>query len=187
MVYYYDQLHRIVEARSLREHGPNGYATRTSTPKAYDVDYSYDGNEDRALRIAPVEQSSSGPGCRVGITLNRRNEQATVQDDFEYSYYENTNKLRNLNPTTGNNYQYDEVGNLVADVSEGINSIEWTPYGKIRAVNKSDGTKLEFRYDAAGQRIEKKVGESVQRYVRDASGNPMAIYEMDSLTEQSIY
>ncbi|MBT0813070.1 hypothetical protein KIH41_17410 [Litoribacter ruber] len=54
-------------------------------------------------------------------------------------------------------------------------------------MNKSDGTKLEFRYDAAGQRIEKKVGESVQRYVRDASGNPMAIYQTDSLTEQSIY
>ncbi len=168
MIYNYDQLHRIVEARSLREYSSNGYATRTVTPKAYDVDYSYDGNGNL-------------------LTLNRRNEQGSVQDDFEYSYYENTNKLRNIDPSTGSNYQYDEVGNLVADVSEGITGIEWTPYGKIRSVNKSDGTKLEFRYDAAGQRIEKKVGESIQRYVKDASGNPMAIYESDSLAEQSIY
>ncbi|WP_143961166.1 hypothetical protein [Litoribacter populi] len=88
---------------------------------------------------------------------------------YRLSYYENTNKLRNVDPSTGNNYQYDEIGNLISDASEGITGIEWTPYGKIRSVNKSDGTKLEFRYDAAGQRIEKKVGESVQRYVRDAS------------------
>ncbi|WP_143961163.1 RHS repeat domain-containing protein [Litoribacter populi] len=122
-----------------------------------------------------------------GKTLHRRNDQASVQDAFEYSYYENTNKLRNVDGGSGNNYTYDEVGNLISDSSEGITGIEWTPYGKIRAVNKSDGTKLEFRYDAAGQRIEKKVGESVQRYIRDASGIPMAIYEADSLSEQSIY
>ncbi|MBT0813073.1 hypothetical protein KIH41_17425 [Litoribacter ruber] len=168
MVYNYDQLHRIVEARSLREYGANGYASRTSTPKAYDVDYTYDANGNL-------------------LTLQRRSEQATVQDDFEYSYYENSNKLRNIDGGTGNNYTYDEVGNLIADAEEGITGIEWTPYGKVKSVNKSDGTKLEFRYDAAGQRIEKKVGESVQRYIRDASGNPMGIYEADSLIEQSIY
>ncbi|MBT0813193.1 hypothetical protein KIH41_18080, partial [Litoribacter ruber] len=61
MIYNYDQLHRIVEARSLREYGANGYATRTSTPKAYDVDYSYDDNGNL-------------------LTLQRRNEQASVQD-----------------------------------------------------------------------------------------------------------
>ncbi|WP_143961159.1 RHS repeat domain-containing protein [Litoribacter populi] len=171
MIYNYDQLHRIVEARSLREYGANGFASRNSTPKAYDVDYSYDGNEDRALRIAPVEQSSSGPGCRVGITLQRRNEQVSVQDDFEYSYYENSNKLRNVDGGAGNNYQYDDVGNLVSDASKGITGIEWTPYGKIRSVNKTDGTKLEIRYDAAGQRVEKKVGS----LFKDMSGMPPEI------------
>ncbi|MBT0813068.1 hypothetical protein KIH41_17400 [Litoribacter ruber] len=169
MVYHYDQLHRIVEARSLTEYSSgSGFASRSTNPSAYDVDYSYDANGNL-------------------LTLNRRNDQASVQDDFEYSYYENSNKLRNIDGSTGSNYTYDEIGNLISDDSEGITGIEWNPYGKIRSVNKSDGTKLEFRYDAAGQRIEKKVGESVQRYVRDASGNPMAIYEIDSLTEQSIY
>ncbi|WP_143961173.1 RHS repeat-associated core domain-containing protein [Litoribacter populi] len=169
MVYHYDQLHRIVEARSLTEYSSgSGFASRSTNPSAYDVDYSYDANGNL-------------------LTLNRRNDQASVQDDFEYSYYENSNKLRNIDGSTGSNYTYDEIGNLISDASEGITGIEWNPYGKIRSVNKSDGTKLEFRYDAAGQRIEKKVGDSVQRYVRDASGNPMAIYETDSLTEQSIY
>ncbi|WP_209329151.1 hypothetical protein [Lunatimonas salinarum] len=48
MVYGYDQLHRIVQARSLSEYGPAGYAARTSGAKKYDADYTYDPNEDRA-------------------------------------------------------------------------------------------------------------------------------------------
>lgn len=29
------------------------------------------------------------------------------------------------------NYQYDAIGNLISDVSEGITNINWTVYGKI--------------------------------------------------------
>ncbi|MBS9526004.1 hypothetical protein KI659_18435, partial [Litoribacter alkaliphilus] len=95
--------------------------------------------------------------------------------------------LTAANSTGDISYRYDAIGNLTSDEKEGITNIEWTPYGKIRAVNKSDGTKLEFRYDASGNRIQKKVGESIQSYIRDASGNPMGIYEADSIIEQSIY
>ena len=66
MVYGYDQLHRIVQARSLTEYGANGFEERIDAARPYDVDYSYDANEDRALRIAPVEQFSEGPVCRGG-------------------------------------------------------------------------------------------------------------------------
>jgi hypothetical protein len=44
MVYGYDQLHRIVQARSLTEYGTTGYGERGDTVKRYDVDYSYDAN-----------------------------------------------------------------------------------------------------------------------------------------------
>ncbi len=53
IVYGYDQLHRIVQARSLTEYGGTGYATRTPGANKYDVDYSYDENEDRALKTIP--------------------------------------------------------------------------------------------------------------------------------------
>lgn len=66
MVYGYDQLHRIVQARSLTEYGSAGFEERVDAARPYDVDYSYDANEDRALRIAPVEQFSEGPVCRGG-------------------------------------------------------------------------------------------------------------------------
>jgi RHS repeat-associated protein len=87
-------------------------------------------------------------------------------------------------------YLYDAIGNLVADHSEGI-EIGWTVYGKIREVRKTDGTTLHFSYDAAGNRVEKKVSKAgtvvTTRYIRDAGGNVMAIYQDDALTEQPLY
>lgn len=50
MVYDYDQLHRIVQARSLTAYGSTGYIQRGTGAEAYDVDYTYDANEDRALK-----------------------------------------------------------------------------------------------------------------------------------------
>lgn len=65
-MYGYDPLHRIVQARSLTEYGSDGFDEKVDASMPYDVDYSYDANEDRALRIAPVEQFSEGPACRGG-------------------------------------------------------------------------------------------------------------------------
>ncbi|WP_439481623.1 hypothetical protein [Cyclobacterium plantarum] len=67
MVYGYDQLHRIVGARSLSTYGQNGL-TRTDATDKYDTYYSYDPNEDRPLRKCPVDIFREGPGCRAGLT-----------------------------------------------------------------------------------------------------------------------
>ncbi len=64
MVYSYDQLHRIVQARSLTDYSQgNGYTSRDENPSPYDVDYTYDPNEGRALRKCPVDIFSLEPGC----------------------------------------------------------------------------------------------------------------------------
>src|SRR5690606_13413435 len=118
MVYGYDQLHRIVQARSLTEYGAAGYGERTAGTKAYDTDYSYDPNGNL-------------------LTLQRMDDsQTAVLDDLEYEYNTGTNRLRNTDTADGENYTYDEVGNLVSDAEEGIDSIAWTPYGKVRKVEK---------------------------------------------------
>ena len=88
-------------------------------------------------------------------------------------------------------FQYDAIGNLISDSGEGVTNITWTPYGKVRSVNHSDGTVVNYRYDATGNRVEKSVVKGTTtnstRYIRDASGNVLAIYQNDSLTEQPIY
>jgi len=44
------------------------YNGRGTGSKPYDVDYSYDPNEDRPLRKCPVDIFREGPGCRAGLT-----------------------------------------------------------------------------------------------------------------------
>ncbi len=87
------------------------------------------------------------------LTLNRKDNNAALSSDFTYNYYSETNKLQNLNGEA--DYRYDEIGNLTADPSQNVSSIEWTPYGKVRQVTKSDGATVSFKYDGAGNRIEK--------------------------------
>jgi RHS repeat-associated protein len=112
-----------------------------------------------------------------------------MPSDFTYNYYTGTNRLQNLNG--GPDYQYDEIGNLTADPSQNVTSIDWTPYGKVREVTKGDGTTVSFKYDGAGNRIEKSTtsggATTTTNYVRDASGNVMAMYANDTLQSQPIY
>ena len=76
-------------------------------------------------------------------------------------------------------YGHGEIGNLVADKSEGILEIEWTVYGKVRRVVKNDRSEVIYHYDPSGNRTMKRVkspkllGEKQTYYYRDASGNMM--------------
>ena len=176
MLYEYDQLNRLVQAQSLRNFSEeSGFAARDNSPKAFDAAYSYDANGNL-------------------LTLERRDQQAALMDAFAYQYQTATNRLSQVSDTgtepDNSRFAYDKIGNLTQDSGEGT-SIDWTPYGKPRTVTKTDGTIVNYRYDAAGNRVEKQVVSSdtsyVTRYIRDASGNVLAIYENDSLTEQPIY
>src|SRR5690606_30033954 len=71
--------------------------------------------------------------------------------------------------------------------AEGIDSIAWTPYGKVRKVEKADNISVSFRYDASGNRIAKIADGDTKVYVRDASGNVMGVYKNNALAEQAIY
>src|SRR6218665_2128559 len=167
MLYKYDQLNRITKSRSLA-FGNNNYAARSGEQK-YDEDYSYDANGNM-------------------LTLNRKDDKAAVMDDFNYSYYANTNRLFK-HKTAGGAYEYDAIGNLVKDNNENL-SIAWMPSGKVRSVTKPDTT-VYFRYAAMGNRIEKIVSTATKSdmtaYVRDASGNVMTIYNNRTAGEVPIY
>src|SRR5690606_32450443 len=58
--------------------------------------------------------------------------------------------------------------------------ITWNVYGKISSITKSGPVTITYEYDASGNRIGKTVGNNPEKhtwYVRDASGNVMAVYE----------
>ena len=70
-------------------------------------------------------------------------------------------------------------------MQEDITKIDWTVYGKVSQIVKNTGGQdriTRFQYDAAGNRIKKNHEDANGNitntyYVRDASGNIMAIYD----------
>jgi RHS repeat-associated protein len=110
-------------------------------------------------------------------------------DNLTYHYKTGTNKLDFIHDSVDStyydvdidrqfaaNYQYDSIGNLVRDSAAKIADIQWTIYGKISSITKADGSQITYTYDASGNRISKQVGSVYTWYVRDASGNVMAVY-----------
>jgi RHS repeat-associated protein len=96
------------------------------------------------------------------------------------------------NVNSAYNYRYDQLGNLIKDEREGIVNIQWTVAGKVKQVEKTDGTVLTFAYGADGQRLWKEVTPPVlddtgyrEYYIRDAQGNIMATYRSQLLVVPS--
>ncbi len=47
-----------------------------------------------------------------------------------------------IDDQSSGNYEYDEIGNLIGDAQEQIDSIEWTVYGKIKRITRTQPRKL---------------------------------------------
>lgn len=187
----YDQLNRIKESRVISDHA-----------NSYHTNYSYDANGN----IESLKRYNAGGDTLFDALVYRYESKAK-------GYLNNTNKLRSVddNGVEGDfgdikgqevdNYSYDDIGNLISDKQEDIERIEWTVYGKIKSVNRVEGSQkpdLVFHYDASGNRISKKVIypgglTKITYYIRDASGNVMAVYQKQegssevNLAEHHIY
>jgi len=89
-----------------------------------------------------------------------------------------------------NNYTYDAIGNMTADVVDTISNINWTVYGKIQNLTNSKGT-ITYSYDPAGQRVTSTASGVTTYYIRDAQGNTLAMYNNQGgytyLKEQDLY
>ncbi len=177
--YAYDQLNRLVKKQVF-----TGLDTSNQWKLAATQDYAESLTYDANGNILTANRNgSSGSGS------NR------AMDALTYHYQPNSNKLDHVTDTVaaGNyssdidnqdtaNYRYDHIGNLVADSAEGLHDIQWTVYGKIKSVTKTN-LSLVYGYDAAGNRVYKKqqtdTSTQQQVYIRDAQGNTLAIYTIN--------
>lgn len=197
--YKYDQLNRLVTAQYSEDiwnsAGSNYDWVAGNLTDKYLTTLAYDGNGN----IKTLDRNGDQSG------INR------LMDDLEYEYYtvngKKTNRLKKVDEQvsdityvndydpTLNDYEYDEIGNLVKDLDGEIDEIKWNVSGKVtEVIRTSAATKpgLEFRYDAAGNRIAKIVKATASPadwqatyYVRDAAGNVMATYHADILHDIS--
>lgn len=211
--YQYDQLDRVVAMDVYR--GFSSAANAWSYPIRQTTDYkervSYDANGNILSYIRngatiggkPLSMDSLTYKYFTDVDGNKRNNRLRlVEDDvMETNYTEDIDDQRPLVVNAADsNYLYDQIGNLIRDTAEKINNIKWNVYGKIEEITKTPTTenpvtKISYTYDAAGNRISKKVDKQEAAsettwYVRDASGNVMAVYSnKDSLklNEHHVY
>jgi RHS repeat-associated protein len=180
--YTYDQLNRIKSA-SYAQVNNLTHAIVTMATNAFASNYTYD--NDGNIK-----------------SLNRYNGTGVAIDQFVYNYplgfYNNQlgSVTDNAAATGGNdlqpgqaanNYGYNKIGELVHDSTGHIDSIYWNLYGKITDMNMhGTNTHIHFDYDGQGNRVRKDVfsvttgGDTIRTsdvYVRDASGNILAVYK----------
>ncbi len=206
--YSYDQLNRITGMdvyRGLNETTNSWAAMASITDYKEWVSYDANGNILTYLRNGVSNTSTS-------------------MDKLTYNYIAGTNQLKYVqdsvtdavyaddidDQSTAGNYTYDPIGNLTSDAKDSISLIKWNVYGKITEIQRTASaarpvTNIQYTYDAAGNRISKKVAKTGTStveytwYVRDASGNVMAVYNSTgagnissagytlNLTEQHLY
>ncbi|MGE7775630.1 RHS repeat domain-containing protein [Chitinophaga sp. NPDC101104] len=198
--YRYDQLNRLTQ---MQQHASSGTAiSAAGLPYGESVEYDANGN------ILSYKRNG-----------NKDNASEALMDDlrYDYAYGYNTdgtrkllnNRLHTLQDKQTSihryegdldgtyKYEYDAIGNLISDRESGVEEIKWTVYGKIASIRKTDGSVISYQYDASGNRIYKDLLKDAQTqrtwYVRDAQGNPLAVYGQaasaaaPSLQEQHLY
>ena len=196
--YAYDQLNRIKAMRAkMTSNGNQTYAQATVTGN-YSTDLKYDNNGN----ILSLQRAKDDGGAmddlkyyyytKSGATFDPMAANAAVANPTNA-----TNRLAYVTDGAGKvltsdlgsqgagNYTYDAIGNLESDAAENISDIDWTVYGKVWRIQRSDNTnELEFKYDAAGNRVTKVFKPTTDpltwettHYVRDAAGNVMATYK----------
>lgn len=209
MVYKYDQLNRLRQAR-----GYTGLTTGNSWLSATDPvtdryfsEYTYDanGNIETTDRKDEAGQAydqmeyayhDEGTGRQRNRLYHIKENNGHVGDDYPQNLLDGETDPTLLNDPTGtSNYRYDAIGNLIYDQVNGINEITWTATAKVRKVAKDDSPSaknLEFAYDASGNRVLKNVTSTLgvteyrDHYVRDANGDIMAIYRYSAMPVASL-
>ncbi|MFY0254662.1 hypothetical protein ACDQ55_11985 [Chitinophaga sp. 30R24] len=173
--YKYDVLNRLI---GMNAHRGLDQTTNTWTPISVD-DFKEDITYDPNGNILTYNRHGNNTWAH----------KSQLMDQLTYHYQAGTNKLswihdevgageydNDIDPQTSGNYQYDSIGNLIADRDGHLDSIVWNVYGKISRIKKTDGSQISYSYDVSGNRISKLVGNTETRYVRDATGNVMSVY-----------
>jgi len=137
--------------------------------------------------------------------LNRNREDGIINmDNFTYTYKTNTNQLSHIDDTVvpsatsndlddqaPNNYDYNEIGQLISNNAEGV-SYTYNASGLVIEVKKNSQTLVKFYYDDKGKRVRKEsfvngtLAETTH-YIRDVVGSVLAIYTNGIQKELPIY
>lgn len=164
----YDQKNQLTKAKF-------GSANdMAASDDAYDVVIESDdllkGGYDANGNIQGIKRYDEDPSAR--------------SNDFEFNYDDANDRPNRLLSIPGyiSSITYNKIGQVIAiDYADKPNiDIEYDVTGKVTAVKEAGTPIMEVRYDDRGFRLMKRAGNLEQWYVRDASGQIMAIYHHDT-------
>ncbi|ELR69986.1 hypothetical protein C900_04430 [Fulvivirga imtechensis AK7] len=170
--YTYDELNRI-RISNFNVIRDNQHYTRGG----FHSDFSYDANGNLQM-LNRNDIDAENMDALVYHLQTGKNRLSYVEDNSTIAVDKHKNDIENQ---PANNYTYDAIGNLTYDTQEKM-AVEWTVYGKVESITHQDDGTTRFKYDAAGNRVVKSSTDehgniSTNYYVRDASGNIMAVYK----------
>jgi hypothetical protein len=111
------------------------------------LQYSSYGYDERG-----IQYDDNGNLC----DLKRYDESGTMTRNL-YTYYTNTNQLKNIDNSANQDYQYDGNGNLTKDNNRNITNVLYDYRNLPYQFNIGSSAKLRCGYDSQGNRIYKKV------------------------------
>lgn len=156
--YSYDNLNRLLNANYSKPGNP-------LTPDNYSEALTYDENGNILTLVRYGDRDTDGA---VGVNLI---------DELEYTYSNKSNKLVKVfdsssNPQgfnddsdgitdSGNDYTYDENGNMISDDNKGITSITYNHLNLPVEIQFGSNGKITYLYNSAGQKITKHVEDFI--------------------------
>jgi len=189
--YRYDQLNRITSQQGWNLGGNNMTDLSLLPNDVYGMKLKYDadGNILRMKRNGGFQQPDMDSlsyryylqnggmyNPENGIPATATNKLAFVKDSVPAGNY-----AEDLDDQNSNNYEYNIIGNLLSDKAGNIKQIDWDLQKKVTRISKTDGTLINYTYDALGNRVMKEVSGGPKPggktfYVRDGKGNIQSIY-----------
>lgn len=173
---------RKLEKATFQAHGSGGWNEGLNTFNE-EIGYDHNGNITTLQRNRNERDVDD-----ITVTNN-----VLAIDNLVYTYGQNDNKLTKVEDLTGkeegfNNgksetteYVYDASGSVTSDQNKGITSIMYNMLGKPRMVLFEDGRRVEYAYDAAGNKISVINWEGTTQLSKtDYSGG--FVYENDALS-----
>lgn len=144
-----------------------------------EADYSVDGTNTNSYDVSVDGYDENG---NIDGIERYGDDTTSPRDNFDFTYYANTNRLKSVSGYISD-VDYNARGQVTsiqyhASANKQSISIEYDVTGKVTRVLEYNTTNVlvEFAYDDRGFRLMKRVGNIENWYIRDASGQVLAIY-----------
>jgi RHS repeat-associated protein len=133
-------------------------------------------------------QLISGTGSYAYDEHGNRISSSDSRGEGSYTY-EGNRLLSLVRGDATKSYEYDDNGNVVAirDSKKGATTLSYTGRGAIAGIALPDGTQIRYTYDALNRRVEKSVGNRIERYQYEGKNLTRVLNESGTVLRQYVY